>query len=106
VGKSSVSRSGSWHSSSLPGRAEADPNGRLSLAVTVPAMLYDVLVVSEGEGERRFTFERDTPLSDGDEFKYESGSYRVLSIQPGHGPFDGVIEAEWLGTSGSARLAP
>jgi hypothetical protein len=68
-------------------------------------MLYDVLVVSGVEGERRFAVERDTPLSDGDEFKYESRSYRVLSIQPGHGPFDGVIEAEWLGSSGSARLA-
>jgi hypothetical protein len=69
-------------------------------------MLYDVLVVSDGEGERRFTFERDTPpLSEGNEFEHESGSYRVLSIQPGHGPFDGVIEAEWLGSSGSARLA-
>jgi hypothetical protein len=81
-------------------------NSRLSLAVTLQAMLYDVLVVSNGEGERRFTLERDTALSDGDEFNYESGSYRVLSIQPGHGPFDGVIEAEWLGGSGSARLAP
>jgi hypothetical protein len=69
-------------------------------------MLYDVLVVSNGEGERRFTFARDTPLSDGDEFKYESVSYRVLSLQPGHGPFDGVIEAEWLGGSGSARFSP
>ena len=68
-------------------------------------MLYDVLVVSNGDGERRFTIERDTPLNDGDEFKYESGSYRVLSIQPGQGPFDGVIEAEWLGNSGSVRLA-
>jgi hypothetical protein len=68
-------------------------------------MLYDVLVASNGEGERRFAIQRDTPLSDGDEFKYESGSYRVLSIQPGHGPFDGVIEAEWLGSSESTRLA-
>jgi hypothetical protein len=66
-------------------------------------MLYDVLVVSDGEGERRFAIERDTPLAEGDEFEHESGSYRVLSIQPGHGPFDGVIEAEWLGSSGSAR---
>jgi hypothetical protein len=69
-------------------------------------MLYDVLVVSNGEGERRFTSERDTPLNDGDEFKYESGSYRVLRIQPGHGPFDGVIQAEWLGSSGLGQLAP
>jgi hypothetical protein len=63
-------------------------------------MLYDVLVVSNGEGERRFAIERDTPLYDGDELEYESGSYRVLSIEPGHGPFDGVIQAEWLGSSG------
>jgi hypothetical protein len=69
-------------------------------------MLYDVLVASDVEGERRFAIERDTPLSDGDEFKYESGSYRVLSIQPGHGPFDGVIQAEWLGSSGLGLLAP
>ena len=68
-------------------------------------MLYDVLVVSGVEGERRFAVKRDTPLADGDEFEYESGSYRVLSIRPGHGPFDGVIEAEWLGSSGSARRA-
>jgi hypothetical protein len=63
-------------------------------------MLYDVLVVSNGEGERRFTIGRDTPLSDGDEFEHESEPYRALSFQPGHGPFDGVIEAEWLGSSG------
>jgi uncharacterized Zn finger protein len=68
-------------------------------------MLYDVLVASNGEGERRFTLERDTPLSDGDELEYESGSYRVLSIEPGHGPFDGVIQAEWLGSSGLGQLA-
>ena len=64
-------------------------------------MLYDVLVVSNVEGERRFTTERNAPLSDGDEFEHESEPYRVLSIQPGHGPFDGVIEAERLGSSGS-----
>jgi hypothetical protein len=64
-------------------------------------MLYEVLVVSnDGEEGRRFAIERDTPLYDGDELKYESGSYRVLSIQPGHGSFDGVIQAEWLGSSG------
>jgi hypothetical protein len=67
-------------------------------------MLYDVLVVSNVEGERRFTIEQDTPFSDGDEFEHESESYRVLSIQPGHGPFDGVIEAERLGSSGSEQL--
>jgi hypothetical protein len=64
-------------------------------------MLYDVLVVSNVEGERRFTIERDTPLSDGDEFEHVSESYRVLTLQPGHGPFDGVIEAERLGSSAS-----
>jgi hypothetical protein len=29
-------------------------------------MIYDVLVVSNAGGERRFTTERDAPLSDGD----------------------------------------
>jgi hypothetical protein len=66
-------------------------------------MVYDVLVLSSDDGERRFTIGRDKPLSDGDEFEYESGSYRVLSIQPGHGPFDGVIEAEWLGSQSAGQ---
>jgi hypothetical protein len=59
-------------------------------------MLYDVLVVANGGGEKRFTTERDAPLSVGDTFVQDSESYRVLAVQPGHGPFEGVIEAEWL----------
>jgi hypothetical protein len=60
-------------------------------------MLYEILVHASG-GER-FTIEREAPLTDGDTFKEDSESYRVLAIQPGHGPFDGVIEAEWLASS-------
>jgi hypothetical protein len=56
---------------------------------------HDVLVVSNSGGEERFTTERDAPLSVGDIFAQEADSYRVLAIQPGHGPFDGVVEAEW-----------
>jgi hypothetical protein len=59
-------------------------------------MLYDVLVVSNDAGEKRFAIERDAPLSVGDTFEPDSESYRVLAVQPGHGPFEGVIEAEWL----------
>jgi hypothetical protein len=59
-------------------------------------MLYDVLVVSNDGGEKRFTIEREAPLSVGDTFEPDSESYRVLAVQPGHGPFEGVIEAEWL----------
>jgi hypothetical protein len=51
-------------------------------------MLYDVLVVSNGGGGKRFTTERDAPLSVGDSFEQDSESYRVLAIQTGHGPFD------------------
>ena len=57
-------------------------------------MLYDVLVVSNGGGGKRLTIERDAPLSVGDTFEQDSESYRVLATQTGHGPFDGVIEAE------------
>jgi hypothetical protein len=67
-------------------------------------MLYDVLVVSNGGGGERFTTERGAPLSVGDTFDQDSESYRVLAIQTGHGPFDGVIEAEWLGSSGPGEL--
>ena len=56
-------------------------------------MLYDVLVVLNCGGGKRVTTERDAPLS-GDTFEQDSESYRVLAIQPGHGPFDCVIEAE------------
>ena len=68
-------------------------------------MLYDVLVVSDGGG-KRFTVERDAPLSDGDIFEQDSESYRVLAIQPGVGPFEGVIQAEWLASSESGGFAP
>jgi hypothetical protein len=60
-------------------------------------MLYDVLVVANGGGEKRFTTERDAPLSVDDTFVQDSESYRVLVVESGHGPFEGVIEAEWLG---------
>jgi hypothetical protein len=55
-------------------------------------MLYEVLVLSSG-GER-FTMERDGPLAEGDSFEHDSESYRVIAVHTGHGPFDGVIEAE------------
>jgi hypothetical protein len=74
-------------------------------ALPCNTMLYDVLVVSNGGGGKRFTTERDAPLSVGDTFDQDSESYRVLAIQTGHGPFDGVIEAEWLGSSGPGELA-
>lgn len=64
------------------------------LALSSNIMLYEVLVHSSG-GER-FTIEPDTPLADGDTFEEDSESYRVLAIQPGYGPFAGVIEAERL----------
>jgi hypothetical protein len=41
----------------------------------------------------------NAPLSDGDTFEQDSESYRILVIQPGHGPFDAVIQAEWLSSS-------
>jgi hypothetical protein len=64
-------------------------------------MVYEVLIHSSG-GER-FTIERDASLADGDTFEQDSESYRVLAIQPGHGPFDGVIEAEWLARTSLSR---
>jgi hypothetical protein len=66
-------------------------------------MVYDVLVVSNGGG-KRFTTEGDTSLSVGDSFEQDSESYRVLAIQPGQGPFDSVIEAEWLDSSGPGEF--
>jgi hypothetical protein len=60
-------------------------------------MLYEVLVLSSG-GER-FTMERDRPLADGDAFEQDSESYRVVTVHTGHGPFDGVIEAERFASS-------
>jgi hypothetical protein len=67
-------------------------------------MLYEVLVLSSG-GER-FTIERDAPLADGDSFEEDSESYRVLAIEPGHGPFAGVIQAERLSSSGLDEVSP
>jgi hypothetical protein len=69
-------------------------------------MLYDVLVVSNGGGGKRFTTERAAPLSVGDTFEHDSESYRVLAIQTGHGPFDRVVEAEWLASSGPGKFGP
>ena len=67
-------------------------------------MLYEVLILSDG-GER-FTIELDAPLAAGDSFPNESEFYRVVAIEPGHGPFAGVIQAERLPTSGSGEVAP
>jgi hypothetical protein len=75
-------------------------------ALPCDTMLYDVLVVSNGGGGKRFTTERDAPLSVGDTFEQDSESYRVLAIQTGHGPFDYVIEAEWLSSSGPSKVEP
>jgi hypothetical protein len=69
-------------------------------------MLYDVLVVSNGGGGKRFTTEQDGPLSVGDTFEQDSESYRVLAIQTGHGPFDYVIEVEWLASLGPSDFEP
>lgn len=66
-------------------------------------MLYEVLVLSSG-GER-FTMERDRPLADGDTFEQDSESYRVIAVHTGHGPFDGVIEAERFASSAPAAEA-
>ena len=37
-------------------------------------MLYDELIVSNGGGQKRFTTERDAPLSVGDIFEQDSES--------------------------------
>jgi hypothetical protein len=66
-------------------------------------MLYEVLVLSSG-GER-FTIEREVAPAAGDMFEEDSQSYRGLAIDPGHGPFAGVIEAERLGSSGQDEVA-
>jgi hypothetical protein len=67
-------------------------------------MLYEVLLHSSG-GER-FTIEREAPLADGDTFEEDSESYRVLAIQPGYGPFAGVIEVERLSNPRRGENAP
>jgi hypothetical protein len=69
-------------------------------------MLYDVLVVSNGGGGKRLTTERDAPLCVGDTFEQDSESYRVLAIETGHGPFDYVIEVEWLASLGRSDFEP
>jgi hypothetical protein len=68
------------------------PAERPGVATVPTPTFYEVLVLSDG-GER-FTIERDAPLAAGDSFPNESEFYRVLAIEPGHGPFAGVIEAE------------
>jgi hypothetical protein len=60
-------------------------------------MLYDVLVIKSGDGELRFTIEQDSALSEGEGFEHDSASYRVISVEEGHGPFDATLIAEWLG---------
>jgi hypothetical protein len=66
-------------------------------------MLYEVLLHSSG-GDR-FTIEREAPLANGDTFEENSEPYRVLAIQPGYGPFAGVIEAERISSSGPGEVA-
>jgi hypothetical protein len=83
------------------GQAATERRGRYRATT----MLYDVLVVSNGGGGKRFTTERDAPLSVGDTFEQDSESYRVLAIQTGHGPFDYVVEAEWLASPGPREFA-
>jgi hypothetical protein len=63
-------------------------------------MLYDVLVIKSGDGEIRFTIEREAPLSEGNTFEKDSASYRVVSVEEGHGPFDATVIAERLGGPG------
>jgi hypothetical protein len=83
-----------------------EPNARSASRYRATTMLYDVLVVSNGGGGKRFTIERESPLSVGDTFEQDSEPYRVLAIQTGHGPFDYVIEAEWLASSGPSKVEP
>ena len=45
-------------------------------------------------------------LSVGDTFEQDSELYRVLAIQTGHGPFDYVIEVEWLASLGPSDFEP
>jgi hypothetical protein len=49
-------------------------------------MIYDVLVLSDEGGERRFTTERDAPLANGETFEEDSESYRVLAYRPATDP--------------------
>ena len=79
---------------------------RTPAALPCNTMLYDVLVVSNSGGGKRFSTERDAPLSVGDTFEQDSEPYRVVAIQTGHGPFDYVIEAEWLASPGPSEFEP
>jgi hypothetical protein len=49
---------------------------------------------------------RDASLSVGDTFEQDSELYRVLAIQTGHGPFDYVVEVEWLTNVGPSDFEP
>jgi hypothetical protein len=44
-------------------------------------------------------------LLTGDAFEQDSESYRVITVHTGHGPFDGVIEAELLASFGTSAQA-
>ena len=83
-----------------------EPNARSARRYRAKTMLYDVLVVSNGGGGKRFTTDRDASLSVGDTFAQDSELYRVLAIQTGHGPFDYVIEVEWLANVGPSDFEP
>jgi hypothetical protein len=91
-------------------RDEVSPVGGPGAEPNVPwryradTMLYEVLMFSNG-GDR-FTIEREEPFANGDTFEEDSESYRVLAIEPGHGPFAGVIEAERLSSLGLGENAP
>jgi endonuclease YncB( thermonuclease family) len=58
---------------------------------------------SSRAGGERFTIEREAQLADGDTFEENSEPYRVVAIEPGHGPFSGVIEASGSAARGQAR---
>jgi hypothetical protein len=68
-------------------------------------MLYDVLVIKSGDGELRFTIEREASLSEGETFEQDSAYYRVVSVEEGHGPFDATVMAERLGGPSDEPIA-
>ena len=84
----------------------AETNARSARRYRAKTMLYDVLVVSNGGGGKRFTTDRDASLSVGDTFAQDSELYRVLAIQTGQGSFDYVIEVEWLANVGPSDFEP
>ena len=53
---------------------------------------YDVRILGRAG---RFDIERDEPPAKDDLIEAGSMVYKVLSVQPGEGEFDGVIEVEW-----------